>query len=371
MLAFRSVLAKISYVNSFKRGCLNRLQLVRKFTMSAEKKMNNQKVIGTHDGKFHCDEVLACALLKLLPEYSTAVIKRTRDQTILDTCDVVVDVGGKFDPETHRYDHHQRTFQESFSSLKSGYPWTTRLSSAGLVYLHFGQEILSHVMNMPVDSELVRETFHKVYEGFIEEVDAIDNGISTHDGLARYKVTTTVSSRVGNLNPAWNEEKEVDVMTRFNQAMEMLKTEFLDKVNYFSKRWWPARELVVEAINNRFKIDPSGKIMELSTGGCPWKEHLFPLEKKLGLDDPEKQLIYVIYEDMNKSWRIQGVPPASQSFDLRCGLPEAWRGYRDKELDTVSGIEGCIFVHASGFIGGNATREGAIKMAQKSLSLQK
>ena len=78
--------------------------------MSAEKKMNNQKVIGTHDGKFHCDEVLACALLKLLPEYSTAVIKRTRDQTILDTCDVVVDVGGKFDPETHRYDHHQRYY---------------------------------------------------------------------------------------------------------------------------------------------------------------------------------------------------------------------------------------------------------------------
>lgn len=25
--------------------------------------------IGTHDGTFHCDEALACALLRLLPEY--------------------------------------------------------------------------------------------------------------------------------------------------------------------------------------------------------------------------------------------------------------------------------------------------------------
>ena len=70
--------------------------------------MNGRKVIGTHDGKFHCDEVLACALLKLLPDYSDATVKRTRDQVILDTCDIVVDVGGVFNPNIHRYDHHQR-----------------------------------------------------------------------------------------------------------------------------------------------------------------------------------------------------------------------------------------------------------------------
>lgn len=40
--------------------------------MSTEKKMNARKVIGTHDGKFHCDEVLACAMLKLLPVYKFA-----------------------------------------------------------------------------------------------------------------------------------------------------------------------------------------------------------------------------------------------------------------------------------------------------------
>ena len=34
--------------------------------------------------------------------------RRTRDQKILDTCDVVADVGGVYDPAKHRYDHHQR-----------------------------------------------------------------------------------------------------------------------------------------------------------------------------------------------------------------------------------------------------------------------
>lgn len=82
--------------------------------MSAEKKMNTLKVIGTHDGKFHCDEVLACAMLKLLPEYKDAIVKRSRDPVILDSCDIVVDVGGVFDPTIHRYDHHQR-----FSILKN------------------------------------------------------------------------------------------------------------------------------------------------------------------------------------------------------------------------------------------------------------
>lgn len=72
------------------------------------KKMNDRKVIGTHDGSFHCDEVLACAMLRLIPEFKDAVVKRSRDPVVLEACDIVVDVGGVFDPQTHRYDHHQR-----------------------------------------------------------------------------------------------------------------------------------------------------------------------------------------------------------------------------------------------------------------------
>ena len=52
---------------------------------------------------------------------------------------------------------------------------------------------------------------------------------------------------------------------------------------------------------------------------------------------------------------------------FRLGLLEEWRGIRDEPLSILSGIKGCIFVHASGFIGGNDTREGTLSMARKTL----
>ncbi len=65
------------------------------------------KKIGTHNGTFHCDEILAVSMLRQLPEYRNAELVRTRDQSKLDECDIVVDVGGEFNPDRHRYDHHQ------------------------------------------------------------------------------------------------------------------------------------------------------------------------------------------------------------------------------------------------------------------------
>ena len=64
---------------------------------------------------------------------------RSRDPAVLDACDIVVDVGGVFDAAKLRFDHHQRSFDESMHSLSAAkYPWKTKLSSAGLVYYHFG-----------------------------------------------------------------------------------------------------------------------------------------------------------------------------------------------------------------------------------------
>jgi len=51
-------------------------------------------------------------------------------------------------------------------------------------------------------------------------------------------------------------------------------------------------------------------------------------------------------------------------------LPIAWRGLSDNELIKVAGIDGCVFVHSSGFIGGNKTFDGALAMARKSLMSQ-
>lgn len=54
----------------------------------------------------------------------------------------------------------------------------------------------------------------------------------------------------------------------------------------------------------------------------------------------------------------------------RLSLPREWQGLRDKELSDKSGIPGCVFVHANGFIGGNETYDGVLAMAKYSLKQQ-
>ncbi|XP_022375498.1 UPF0160 protein MYG1, mitochondrial [Enhydra lutris kenyoni] len=321
--------------------------------------------IGTHNGTFHCDEALACALLRLLPEYRDAEIVRTRDPEKLASCDIVVDVGGEYDPQRHRYDHHQRSFTETMSSLSPGKPWQTKLSSAGLIYLHFGHKLLAQLLGTSEEDSMVGTIYDKMYENFVEEVDAVDNGISQwEEGEPRYVLTTTLSARVARLNPTWNQPDQ-DTEAGFKRAMDLVREEFLQRLDFYQHSWLPARTLVEEALAQRFQVDPSGEIVELAKGGCPWKEHLYHLESGLS---PPGTIAFVIYTDQAGQWRVQCVPKEPHSFQSRLPLPEPWRGLRDEALDQVSGIPGCIFVHTSGFIGGHHTREGALSMARATLA---
>ena len=50
-----------------------------------------------------------------------------------------------------------------------------------IIVLFVGREIISLVLGTGSD-KLTEKVFDKVYDNFIQEIDAIDNGISTHDG---------------------------------------------------------------------------------------------------------------------------------------------------------------------------------------------
>ena len=338
--------------------------------MMASNGSSSPKIV-THDGIFHADDALACFLLKLLPENQSARIVRTRDPKEIDSADIVVDVGAVYDPETKRYDHHQREFTETMSGLRPGRGFKDiRLSSAGLIYHHYGHRILSGLLTgtTPEDRR-VDVVFGKVYEGFICEIDAIDNGVKISDSETKYEIHTHVSARVGNLKPAWNEEKTDEIlMERFFKAMELIGGEFVEKVKYYGDIWYPVRSLVENALENRFKVHESGRIIDLSNDenerGYPWKEHLFDLESEKGMSGEIK---FALFKDTQGKWRVQGVPVDPHSFQLRVPLHQEWQGLRDEVLSKKSGISGCIFVHASGFIGGNQNREGALKMATKTL----
>lgn len=326
------------------------------------KKACGRLTIGTHDGTFHCDEVTACWMLKQLRRYKDAEIVRTRDSSKLGQCDIVVDVGGVYDPKTFRFDHHQRSFNGTMKSLANA-KWETKLSSAGLVYLHYGKEVISQLIKMPPDDKDVNRLYDKIYEKFIEEIDGIDNGIDQYDGTPRYQITTNLSSRVSGLNPAWN-EKEPNADAGFKKAMEFCGLEFMDRINYYKDSWLPARTIVEEAVGTRKKVDASCEIIVFNQSGCPWKEHLFDIELEQALEPTIK---FVLYQDQNHNWRVQCVPETLGSFQNRISLCASWCGLREDTLSTASGIADCVFVHANGFIGGNKTYEGALEMARKTL----
>ena len=71
--------------------------------------------------------------------------------------------------------------------------------------------------------------------------------------IYRYKITTTISSQVGRLNPGWN-ETGVDENTQFNKAMELVGSMFVDKVVHYKESWLPAREIVERAIDKRYEV---------------------------------------------------------------------------------------------------------------------
>merc|ERR1712080_594603 len=189
--------------------------------------------------------------------------------------------------------------------------------------------------------------------------------------MGRYCVCTDLSSRVSHLPPAWNSPCQ-DTDPGFYKAVAMVGAELTDRINFYYTAWLPAYTVVHNAFTNRRNVDSSGYIMELPGGGCPWKEHLSHIEdeKNEAEDTPEKEhVMFVIFPEKEKDgpYRVQAVNKNEGGFQLRVGLREEWRGVRDAELSDVTGIPGCVFVHASGFIGGNTTRDGAIQMATQSL----
>ncbi|KAL0725033.1 hypothetical protein Bca4012_039632 [Brassica carinata] len=259
------------------------------------------KKVGTHNGSFHCDEALGCFMIRLSHKFSGADIVRTRDPKILGELDAVLDVGGVYDPDHDRYDHHQKGFQEVF-----GHGFNTKLSSAGLVYKHFGKEIIAKELNVDQDHPDVLRLFLAVYKSFMEAIDAVDNGINRYDTdqPPKYVNNTHLSSRVGRLNLDWidpdqSQEKENEA---FQLAMALAGKEFLE-------------------------------------------------------------------DERAKQWRVQAVAVAPDRFENRKALPEQWRGLRDEELSKAAEIPGCVFVHMSGFIGGNQSYDGALSMARTALTL--
>ncbi|WP_284204567.1 MYG1 family protein [Psychromonas marina] len=282
----------------------------------------NDKTIVTHNGNFHADDVFSVAALKCI--FPTFNLIRTRDDEIISQADIVLDVGGEYDPETGRFDHHQRG---GAGAREDGIPY----SSFGLIWKQYGLEICqgNEALAKSVDA------------GLISTIDAIDcghvEGVSTGISL---------SHTISMFNPTWQEEGDFDAC--FNEAVEFA-SRVLARFIASANGGLSAKAIVAKAIENA--EDPRIIVLEKYT---PWKRTVHALSEAA---------LFVVYPSQTGQWRIQTVPAELGSFEDRKSLPKAWAGLNGAALQEVTGIEDAMFCHNGLFIAGSESFASTMKMA--------
>jgi uncharacterized UPF0160 family protein len=290
------------------------------------------KLMGTHSGNFHADDVYAIAALTLIyPEYK---ITRSRDENELKKCDFLVDVGGVYDHENKIYDHHFANGPAYDDGLK--------MSSIGLVWKHYGPEICG--------SEIISE---RVCDKFIRTLDAHDNGITlTQSAPNSYNVgDISISSLINVMNPP--DLKDVNLI--FEKEVVKAKEVILAYIAR-EQHWVNCKTHVTEALQ---KAHAQGlKYIEVGEN-ISWVEHLLNLDVK-------GEILFVLYPSDGK-WYSRTVPVELNSFASRKDFPKEWAGLRDEEFSKISGVKDGVFCHHSCFIMGTKSRESTEKLIQKAL----
>ena len=325
------------------------------------------KIIGTHSGKFHPDEVLSTFLLKFQSKKS--IVIRTRNNEILKQCDIVVDVGSIIDTKTFRFDHHMKEFKEVFDE-KDEELNKIKLSSAGLVWKYLGLDIINNILKSlnlyEQNKNYINEIFKKIYIDFILGVDGIDNGVNQYDKdiKPKYKLVGDFNQRISRLNPEWNIEN-VDVNERFKKGWDIAEEEFFYYIKNYANSYFIAYDIVLNAVNEALKENRVYFILEKY---CPWKKIIYEIEKKLGV---ENKFLYCVHPSNNNRWCSTAVNLNENCMELRKPFPIEWRAKSDEELQKVTGIKDAIFVHVSGFVSFFHYKKSAIKVTIISINNNK
>jgi uncharacterized UPF0160 family protein len=282
----------------------------------------NDKTIVTHNGNFHADDVFSIAALKSI--FPSITLVRTRDLAVISDADIVIDVGGEYDPESGRFDHHQRG---GAGERENGIPY----SSFGLMWNKYGVDICQGNQDVA----------NAVDAGLVSTIDAIDCGHveGVYDGIS-------LSQTISMFNPTWQEDKHFDVC--FDEAVEFA-SRVLSRFIAAASGGINAKTIVAKAIENA--QDPRVIVLDKYT---PWKKTVHALTDKA---------LYVIYPSQSGEWRIQTVPVEPGSFEDKKPLPKEWAGLSDKALQQVTGINDAMFCHNGLFIAGAKSFESTMHMA--------
>lgn len=297
--------------------------------------MQDVRTIGTHNGRFHSDDVFSVALLKSL--YPHANVVRSRDPEELSACDIVLDVGGAYDVATRRFDHHQ---PGGAGSRPNGINY----SAFGLIWQEYGLQYCQQN----------EEAWRRLDRGFVSSFDAYDNGQKTYEITVEDAKVTELQDLFDNyLNPNLGESAEladfdrqfdvaVGIATLILERAMLRKVAEVDSEQYFYETWSKSpdkRYVVLE------KFATSGEKAE---------------------DMPE--LLYYVYQAPNKAWNIKAIPPEKGSYTPKKPFPESWAGLRDAELAAETGVADAVFCHNGRHLCGASSREGALELLRLALA---
>ena len=294
---------------------------------------NKTKVtVVTHNGTFHADDVFAVATLLIAFEKTAKIeILRTRNESAMETGDFVVDVGGAYDPEKNRFDHHQIG---GAGERQNKIPY----ASFGLVWRKYGEAISgSNRVSEMIDKKLV------------QPVDSADNGIPISEVIFEDLRPYDVRSIISAMNPNWKENQdETDGI--FLKTVELAKSILIREIK-LSQDEIEAEKFVIDAYNK--SDDKRIVILEKE---YPWLNTLSKFSEPLFVVYPKKEV-----------WRIRAVWDGAVAFRNKKNLPVVWAGKKGAELSAVTGVPGGIFCHNNLFLAVAETKEAAIAMVNIAL----
>lgn len=285
----------------------------------------------THDGAFHADDVFAYASLSLLLDKrgKNFELIRTRDPEIIKAGDFVFDVGGIYDPENNRFDHHQNGFVEKRAN-------GITYSSFGLIWRKYGAEICGN-----------EEVGKYIDEMLVEQVDATDNGMNVFSPATSHMANYDISSVVASFLPAWGEQESIK---NFENAVALAKGILKKEIKqHFSI-------LKVQAIVDKaYKEAKDKRLLVLEEEIPRYLIHV------VSYAYPE--LLFVVFPN-EKNWKVYAVRKQTGVFENKKNLPTTWAGLFEADLQKVTGVNDAVFCHRGLFMAIAHSREGAIKLAQ-------
>ncbi len=281
--------------------------------------------IAVHDGVFHPDELFALAILKNINPGIEII--RTRDPNKLSKADARVDVGRKYNPNTHDYDHHQ---EEGAGKRENGILY----ASAGLIWKHFGHDVAK-----------TQDCFDYLDEKILQSIDAEDNGIMTYDIINANPYT--FSSSIISLNNSWRVGKE-SVDSAFNRALSL--TELVLNNELIKGEKSAEHKPIIISKLKEFENKP----YVILDKDYFWEQFIIKNTNKL---------FVILPINGSNTWAVYSVPSKTYGFDLRKPFPDSWRGLAGNDLAEVTGVSDAIFCHNKGFITVAESKEGAKKLA--------